>query len=134
MGLGYEAASAINPRIVMCSISALGQTGPLANDPGFDFIGQAYARITSLIGEQDGPPYIPMVAIGDVMTGVHAMGAVACALLYREKTGEGQYIDISLLDSYFHCQTIGVELYSASGGKNEIKRSYLKNISNSACR
>jgi crotonobetainyl-CoA:carnitine CoA-transferase CaiB-like acyl-CoA transferase len=125
MGLGYEAASMINPRIVMCSISALGQTGPLAHDPGFDFIGQAYAGITSLIGEEDGPPYIPMVAIGDVMTGVHAMGAVACALLYREKTGEGQYIDISLLDSYFHCQTIGVELYSASGGKSEIRRSGL---------
>jgi crotonobetainyl-CoA:carnitine CoA-transferase CaiB-like acyl-CoA transferase len=109
----------------MCSISALGQTGPLALDPGFDFIGQAYAGVTSLIGEEDGPPYMPMVAIGDVSTGVHAMGAIACALLYREKTGQGQYIDISLLDSYFHCQTVGVELYSASGGKHELKRSGL---------
>jgi crotonobetainyl-CoA:carnitine CoA-transferase CaiB-like acyl-CoA transferase len=125
MGLDYETVSAINPRIIMCSISALGQTGPLAHDPGFDFIGQAYAGITSLIGEEDGPPYMPMVAIGDVSTGVHAMGAVACALLYREKTGEGQYIDISLLDSYFHCQTVGVELYSASGGKHDVKRSGL---------
>lgn len=125
MGLDYRAVSAINPRIIMCSISALGQTGPLAHDPGFDFIGQAYAGITSLIGEPEGPPYMPMVAIGDVSTGVHAMGAIACALLYREKTGEGQYIDISLLDSYFHCQTVGVELYSASGGKHEVKRSGL---------
>jgi crotonobetainyl-CoA:carnitine CoA-transferase CaiB-like acyl-CoA transferase len=125
MGLDYKTVSAINPRIVMCSISALGQTGPLAQDPGFDYIGQAYAGITSLIGEEDGPPYMPMVAIGDVSTGAHAMGAIACALLYREKTGEGQYIDISLLDSYFHCQTVGVELYSASGGKHEVKRSGL---------
>jgi crotonobetainyl-CoA:carnitine CoA-transferase CaiB-like acyl-CoA transferase len=125
MGLDYQTVSAINPRIIMCSISALGQTGPLAHDPGFDFIGQAYAGITSLIGEEDGPPYMPMVAIGDVSTGVHAMGAVACALLYREKTGEGQYIDVSLLDSYFHCQTVGVELYSASHGKHEVKRSGL---------
>src|SRR5215470_5602061 len=125
IGLDYEVLKAINPKIIMCSISALGQTGPLANDAGFDFIGQAYAGITSLIGEEDGPPYMPMVAIGDVSTGVHAMGAIACALLYREKTGEGQYIDISLLDSYFHCQTVGVELYSASGGKHELKRSGL---------
>lgn len=125
MGLDYQTVSSINPRIIMCSISALGQTGPLAHDPGFDFIGQAYAGITSLIGEEDGPPYMPMVAIGDVSTGVHAMGAIACALLYREKTGEGQYIDISLLDSYFHCQTVGVELYSASRGKHQVTRSGL---------
>jgi crotonobetainyl-CoA:carnitine CoA-transferase CaiB-like acyl-CoA transferase len=125
MGLDYGTVTALNPGIVMCSISALGQTGPLARDTGFDFIGQAYAGITGLIGEENGPPYMPMVAIGDVSTGVHAMGAIACALLYREKTGEGQYIDISLLDSYFHCQTIGVELYSASGGTREINRSGL---------
>jgi crotonobetainyl-CoA:carnitine CoA-transferase CaiB-like acyl-CoA transferase len=125
MGLDYQTVSAINPRVIMCSISALGQTGPLALDPGFDFIGQAYAGITSLIGEEEGPPYMPMVAIGDVSTGVHAMGAIACALLFREKTGEGQYLDISLLDSYFHCQTVAVELYSASRGKRELKRSGL---------
>jgi len=125
MGLDYATVKALNPRIVMCSISTFGQTGPLSRDPGFDFIGQAYAGITSLIGEEDGPPYYPMVAIGDVSTGVHAMGAIACALLYREKTGEGQYIDVSLLDSYFHSQTIGVQLYSASKGKHELKRSGL---------
>jgi crotonobetainyl-CoA:carnitine CoA-transferase CaiB-like acyl-CoA transferase len=125
MGLGYDVLKALNPGIVMCSISALGQTGPLAEDPGFDFIGQAYAGITSLIGEEQGPPYMPMVAIGDVSAGAHAMGAIACALLFREKTGEGQYIDISLLDSYFHCQTVGVQLYSASKGTQEMKASGL---------
>jgi crotonobetainyl-CoA:carnitine CoA-transferase CaiB-like acyl-CoA transferase len=125
MGLGYEVMKAINPGIVMCSISALGQTGPLAHDAGFDFIGQAYAGITSLIGEAEGPPYMPMVAIGDVSAGAHAMGAVACALLHRERTGDGQYIDVSLLDTYFHCQTIGVQLYSASKGEREMKASGL---------
>src|SRR5271154_7189542 len=70
-------------------------------------------------------PNMPMVALGDVSAGAHAMGAIACALLYREKTGEGQYIDISLLDSYFHCQTIGVQLYSASKGAQEMKASGL---------
>src|SRR5579863_8024026 len=125
MGLGYEVLKAINPAIVMCSISALGQTGPLAHDAGFDFIGQAYAGITALIGEEEGPPYMPMVAIGDVSAGAHAMGAIACALLHRERTGEGQYIDVSLLDTYFHCQTIGVQLYSASQGAREMKASGL---------
>ena len=125
MGLDYATVSALNPRLVMCSISTFGQTGPLSRDTGFDFIGQAYAGVTSLIGEADGPPYVPMIAIGDTTTGVHAMGAIACALLFREKTGEGQYIDISLLDSYFHAQTIGVELYSASKGRSEITRSGL---------
>ena len=125
MGLDYEVLKAINPQIIMCSISALGQTGPLANDAGFDFIGQAYAGITSLIGEDDGPPYMPMVAIGDVSAGAHAMGAIACALLHRERTGQGQYIDVSLLDTYFHCQTIGVQLYSASQGAREMKASGL---------
>jgi crotonobetainyl-CoA:carnitine CoA-transferase CaiB-like acyl-CoA transferase len=125
MGLGYGVLKAINPKIIMCSISALGQTGPLANDAGFDFIGQAYAGITSLIGEEHGPPYMPMVAIGDVSAGAHAMGAIACALLHREKTGQGQYIDVSLLDTYFHCQTIGVQLCSASQGTRELKASGL---------
>jgi crotonobetainyl-CoA:carnitine CoA-transferase CaiB-like acyl-CoA transferase len=125
MGLGYEVLKAINPGIVMCSISALGQTGPLSQDAGFDFIGQAYAGITALIGEEEGPPYMPMVAIGDVSAGAHAMGAIACALLHRERTAEGQYIDVSLLDTYFHCQTIGVQLYSASQGAREMKASGL---------
>jgi crotonobetainyl-CoA:carnitine CoA-transferase CaiB-like acyl-CoA transferase len=125
MGLGYDVLKALNPGLVMCSISALGQTGPLADDVGFDFIGQAYAGITALIGEEAGPPYMPMVAIGDVSAGAHAMGAIACALLYREKTGTGNYIDISLLDTYFHCQTIGVQLYSASKGAREMKASGL---------
>jgi crotonobetainyl-CoA:carnitine CoA-transferase CaiB-like acyl-CoA transferase len=125
MGLGYEVLKALNPGLVMCSISALGQTGPLADDVGFDFIGQAYAGITALIGEEAGPPYMPMVAIGDVSAGAHAMGAIACALLYREKTGAGNYIDVSLLDTYFHCQTIGVQLYSASKGVREMKASGL---------
>ena len=125
MGLSYEVLKAINPKIIMCSISALGQTGPLAGDTGFDFIGQAYAGITSLIGEEHGPPYMPMVAIGDVSAGAHAMGAIACALLHRERTGQAQYIDVSLLDTYFHCQTIGVQLCSASQGTREMKASGL---------
>src|SRR3984893_4857936 len=123
MGLSYEVLKALHPGIVMCSISALGQTGPLADDSGFDFIGQAYAGITSLIGEKDGPPVIPLMAIGDVSTGVHGRGAIACALLHRERAGVGQYIDVSLLDSYFGYHDMGVEMYSASEGTARVERS-----------
>jgi CoA:oxalate CoA-transferase len=123
LGFDYPIVRELNPRIVMCSVSAFGQTGPLANEPGFDFIGQAYAGITSLIGEKDGPPMIPLAAIGDISTGVHAMGAIACALLYRERSGVGQYIDVSLLDSYFGYQDMAVELYTASHGAARVERS-----------
>jgi len=123
MGLGYEEARKLNPKIIMCSVSTFGQTGPLANDPGYDFIGQAYAGVTSLSGEEDGPPYPPMLAIGDVSTGVHGLAAIACALFYRDRTGEGQFIDVSLLDSYFHYHDWSVQTVSASGGAQRPTRS-----------
>jgi crotonobetainyl-CoA:carnitine CoA-transferase CaiB-like acyl-CoA transferase len=117
LGLGYESLKQINPRLIMCSISALGQTGPSAEVPGFDFIAQAYAGITEVLGEPGRAPVIPMVAMGDVSTGVHALAAVACALLHRERTGEGQCIDISLLDSYIHYHDFSLQTYTASKGK-----------------
>jgi len=117
MGFSYDEFKKLNPRLVMCSISALGQTGPLAHLPGFDYIAQAYAGITEVMGEPGEPPVIPMAAIGDVSTGVHALAAIACALLHRERTGEGQYIDVSLLDTYIHTHDFSLQTYSASGGK-----------------
>ena len=116
LGFDYDAARSINPRIVMCSVSTFGQQGPLAHLPGYDFIAQAYSGITYMIGEQDGPPYFPGAALGDVSTGVHAALAVVAALLHRERTGEGQYLDIALLDAYFHCHHTTVQMYSLSGG------------------
>ena len=127
MGLGYETVRAINPRIVMCSVSAMGQTGPLASEPGYDYIGQAYAGVTYMIGDPDGLPAVPILGLGDVSVGVHAMGAIACALLYREHTGRGQYLDIAILDSYFHCHEINVQAYSASGGAIKPRRSGSQN-------
>jgi crotonobetainyl-CoA:carnitine CoA-transferase CaiB-like acyl-CoA transferase len=116
LGFDYEAVHQLNPRIIMCSVSTFGQTGPLANDPGYDYIGQAYAGVTWLSGEPDGPHYPPMLAVGDVSTGVHGLAAIACALLHRDRTGEGQYLDISLLDAYFHYHDVNVEMFTASGG------------------
>src|SRR5215510_16366852 len=114
-GFGYDKLSAINPRLIMCSISLAGQTGPLNAKPGFDYMGAAYAGITAAIGESDrGPAQLP-IAIGDSATGVTAAMAVGFALLHRERTGEGQYIDCSLLDTYFNMHEVNVPKCSLRG-------------------
>ncbi len=116
LGFGWEVVRELNPKLVMCSISAFGQTGPLSHLSGFDYIAQAYAGVTSVIGEPDRPPSLPMLAIGDVTTGVHAACALGFALLDVHRTGVGQHLDISLLDCYFHHHEMNVQAYSASGG------------------
>jgi crotonobetainyl-CoA:carnitine CoA-transferase CaiB-like acyl-CoA transferase len=123
MGLGWEEVSQRNPKIIMCSISAFGQTGPLSALPGFDYIAQAYAGVTHMIGDPDGAPSLPMLGLGDVSTGTHSMGAIVAALLYRERSGKGQFLDISILDSYFHCHEMNVQQYSATRGEVNPKRS-----------
>jgi crotonobetainyl-CoA:carnitine CoA-transferase CaiB-like acyl-CoA transferase len=123
LGFDWETVSALNPRLVMVSVSAFGQEGPLAHKPGYDTIAQAYAGITSMIGEPGGTPPMVSAAIGDVMTGVHGFGAVAAALFHRERTGRGQFVEVSLVDSYFHCHEINVQAHSASGGEIEPTRS-----------
>ncbi len=118
MGLGWDVVKEINPDIIMCGISAFGQEGPLAAYPGFDYIAQAYAAVTDLMGEADRAPSMPMLAFGDVGTGVHALTAIGYALLERERSGGGgQYLDISLLDTYFHHHEVSIQAYSASKGK-----------------
>lgn len=117
LGLEYETVKELNPGVIMCSISAFGQTGPLSKLPGYDYVAQAYSGITSMIGEKDGQPYFPLPGIGDVSTGVHATAAINGALLYRERTGKGQYLDIALLDAYFHCHELNIQMYSASNGE-----------------
>ncbi len=123
MGFDYPAVRALNERIIMCSVSAFGQTGPLSSEPGYDYIAQAYAAVTHMIGDPNGPPSLPMLGLGDVSTGAHAMGAIVAALLHRERAGVGQYLDISILDAYFHCQEMNVQIYSASDGATNPKRS-----------
>ncbi len=117
MGLGYEELKKIKPDIILCSISALGQDGPLSGKPGYDYIAQAYSGVTSMIGDPGTTPYIPGVGMGDVSTGVHAALAVVSALRYRDRTGEGQHLDIGLLDVYYHYHEVNVHQYSGSNGK-----------------
>ncbi|MGH7963783.1 MAG: CaiB/BaiF CoA transferase family protein, partial [Candidatus Binatia bacterium] len=116
MGLGYERLRELKSDIILCSISAFGQKGPLADKPGYDYIAQAYAGVTSMIGEPDDAPYIPLVGMGDVSTGVHAALAIVSALHYRDRTGEGQHLDVALLDVYYHYHEANVHTYSGSGG------------------
>lgn len=123
MGLDYESVRKINPRIIMCSISAFGQTGPLSSQPGFDYLGAAYAGVLDVMGgEPDGSPTLAGVAIGDYLTGMTAMAGIGCALFYRAQTGEGQHLEASLLDSYFYTQDHAVVRQTLSGGKFKPKR------------
>ena len=98
-GLAYEDLKEACPGLIYCSISGFGQTGPYAARSGYDFLVQAMGGIMSLTGEPDGEPMKVGVGIADVMCGMYACSAILAALHHREKTGEGQYIDISLADT-----------------------------------
>ncbi len=98
-GLDYETLSAANPRLIYCSITGFGQTGPYAHRPGYDLIIQGMGGIMSLTGEADGEPMRMGVAFADVFTGVYSSVAILAALAEREKTGRGSHVDMALLDT-----------------------------------
>ena len=99
MGLGYDDLRDLNPRLVYCSISGYGRTGPYADRPGYDFIIQAEGGMMGITGPAEGQPYRVGIPIVDITTGMFASTAVLAALRARDLTGEGQYVDMSLLDS-----------------------------------
>ena len=99
MGLGYENLHALNPRLVYCSVSGYGRTGPYADRPGYDPIVQAEGGLMGITGPEEGPPYRVGVPIVDIATGMFATTAILAALRARDHTGEGQLVDISLLDT-----------------------------------
>ncbi len=123
LGFGWDRVSGLNPKIVMCSISAFGQDGDMAGLPGFDYIASAYSGIMGVTGEIGGAPSFPMAGIGDVMTGTNAFAAIGYALLHRSKSGRGQFLDVSLIDSYMHCHEVNIEVYELSGKKTIPSRS-----------
>jgi crotonobetainyl-CoA:carnitine CoA-transferase CaiB-like acyl-CoA transferase len=98
-GLDFETLKAVNPKLIYCSISGFGQNGPLAQRAGYDFMIQGMAGVMSITGERDGDPMKMGVAFADIFAGLHAVIGIEAALVHRERTGEGQHIDISLLDS-----------------------------------
>ncbi|KAJ2144722.1 hypothetical protein IW136_001250 [Coemansia sp. RSA 678] len=99
MQLGYSDLQLVNPRLVYASITGYGQTGPYRNKPGYDVIIEAEAGLMHITGEEDGPPVKVGVAVTDIMTGLYTHGAIMAALLARDKTGRGQHIDASLLQT-----------------------------------
>jgi crotonobetainyl-CoA:carnitine CoA-transferase CaiB-like acyl-CoA transferase len=99
LGWGHEAVAARHPRVVYCSISGFGQTGPRHLEAGYDAMMQGEAGLMSITGPADGPPYRLGVAIADIATGMFAVQGILVALYARERTGRGQLVDIAMLDS-----------------------------------
>src|SRR5579864_5817067 len=124
-GLAYDDVKKINPRIVYCSITGFGQSGPYAHRPGYDFVFQGMGGLMSITGERDdlpgGGPQKVGIAVTDVLAGMYASLAITAAILHRERTGEGQHIDLALLDTIVAFGANQIFNYFTSG---EIPRRY----------
>ena len=115
LGLAYEQLSERFPRLVYCSISGFGQTGPRRSEPGYDAVVQAEGGLMSITGSAEGQPYRLGVAISDIVSGMFAAQGVAFALLARERTGRGQCVDIGMLDATAALLTYQAGIYFATG-------------------
>jgi crotonobetainyl-CoA:carnitine CoA-transferase CaiB-like acyl-CoA transferase len=115
LGLGYEELSALNSRLVYCSISAFGETGPLKDEVGYEAILQAYSGVMSVTGEPDGDPVRCGLSFIDLTTGVVSAYAVMGALLQRERTGEGQKVETSLLETAVSLLNYHAQAYLLDG-------------------
>ncbi len=98
-GLDHDSLNSVNPRLVYCSITGFGQSGPSAGLPGYDFLIQGMGGIMDLTGDPQGEPQKMGVAFADIFTGLYAVIAIQAALAARETSGAGQHIDMALLDS-----------------------------------
>jgi len=116
LGLGYADVAARHPRIVYCSISGFGQTGPRRAEAGYDAMMQAEGGLMSITGAADGPPFRLGVAIGDIATGMFAAQGILAALFARERTGRGQQVDIAMLDAVTALLTYQASSVFAAGG------------------
>jgi crotonobetainyl-CoA:carnitine CoA-transferase CaiB-like acyl-CoA transferase len=116
-GLGYEQLSRANPGLIMCSISGFGQSGPFANRPSNDRLAMAMSGIMHLTGEPDGPPMPVGTSMADSTAGITAFSAICAALFGRSRSGRGQYIDISLMESLFHTLDLPLSMYLLSDGQ-----------------
>ncbi len=115
LGLGPEKLLAVNPRLIVCSISGFGRTGPLSDLPGYDFAVQALSGLMSITGPVEGPPCKVGVAVTDVLTGLYAASAVLACLHARQRSGHGYAIDLALLDCAVAAQVNVVQAFLTSG-------------------
>jgi crotonobetainyl-CoA:carnitine CoA-transferase CaiB-like acyl-CoA transferase len=121
-GFSYQSLRELNPRLIMCSISAYGQSGPMAHLPGNDTVAQAMAGMFHLTGNPDGSPVYTGAYIADANGGINGLAAVLAALYYREKTGIGQYIDLGLVECLFHMHDVPLVAYLFSDGAVNMTR------------
>jgi crotonobetainyl-CoA:carnitine CoA-transferase CaiB-like acyl-CoA transferase len=116
LGLGYAELSKLNPRLVYCSVSAYGHTGPDAQRAGFGLIAEAKSGAMSLIGVPGEPPPLFRMPIADMYAGMHGVAAICAALYGRVTSGRGQHIDIALYDCMVSMHDFAVQSYTMSGG------------------
>ncbi|WP_214106255.1 CaiB/BaiF CoA transferase family protein [Acrocarpospora catenulata] len=122
LGLGWARIQELNPRAILCSISAYGQDGPDALKPGYGALAEARAGIPQIVGDPDGPPMPSPIAMPDFSAAAHAFGAICAALYARESTGRGERLDISLLDCAVEMHDWALQLYTASEGSVVYRR------------
>jgi crotonobetainyl-CoA:carnitine CoA-transferase CaiB-like acyl-CoA transferase len=125
-GLDYDTLSAINPKLVYCSITGFGQTGPYSQRAGYDFAIQGMGGLMSITGESDdsgGGPQKAGVAVADLFTGMYSCVSILAALRHAEKTGQGQYIDMALLDTQVAMvANLGAGFLASGRDKNKIPK------------
>jgi crotonobetainyl-CoA:carnitine CoA-transferase CaiB-like acyl-CoA transferase len=117
LGLGYGQLSALNPKLVYCSVSAYGHTGPDADRAGFGLIAEARSGAMDLIGMPGEPPPLFRMPLADMYAGIHGVAGVCAALVGRAVTGKGRHVDIGLLDCMVGMHDYAVQCYTTSGGK-----------------
>jgi len=115
LGVDYETLRELNPRLIYCSISSFGQTGPYAQWPGYDLVIQGMGGLMGITGEPGAPPVRIGMAITDIGAGMYAIIAILSALRVRDRTGEGQYLDVSMLDGSVSWMTYVAGNYFATG-------------------
>ena len=115
LGLGYEVAKALRPDVIFCSISGYGQAGPMRDYPAIDNVVQAVAGVMNVSGEEGGPPVRMGVPIVDTYVGTLGAMAILAALVHRERTSEGQFIDVAMLDAALVMATAAATPYLVKG-------------------
>lgn len=114
-GLGYSRLAALNPAIIVCSISGFGQTGPMASAPAYDIVAQALGGMMSITGYSGGDPLRAGVSVGDLCAALYALVGIMAALRTRDATGKGQHVDISMLDCQVALLEDALARYSVTG-------------------
>jgi len=115
LGLSYDEIRKVNPKIIYASISGFGQTGPLRNKVAYDAVAQAMGGLTGVTGYPDKPPVKAGPSIADANAGIHAAFGIMAALYHRERTGQGQYVDVSMMDAIFSVLENFVVQYTLNG-------------------